>query len=155
MAEHKDLTDPYLHEPKGAAAANSGEVYVANGSGSGIFKKLPLSDVDYNAASVTNLTNSITGFTQANTVSQIAAALQVNTTALASITNSSMTDVPASIEIPTAIINAINKNFKELGVVVNDYQTKIDLIRKDLYELAEKTSQIITALKSVGVITNE
>ena len=155
MAEHKDLTDPYLHEPKGAAAANSGEVYVANGSGAGVFKKLPLSDVDYTAASVTDLTNSITGFTQDNTVSQIAAALQVNTTALASITNSSMTDVPASIEIPTAIINAINKNFKELGVVVNDYQTKIDLIRKDLYELAEKTSQIITALKSVGVITNE
>ena len=148
MAEHKDLTDPYLHEPKGAAAANSGEVYVANGSGAGVFKKLSLSDVDYTAASVTDLTNSITGFTQANTVSQIAAALQVNTTALASITNSSMTDVPASIEIPTAIINAINKNFKELGVVVNDYQTKIDLIRKDLYELAEKTSQIITAFVS-------
>jgi hypothetical protein len=32
---HSSLTDPYLHEPKGAAAAASGEVYVANGSGSG------------------------------------------------------------------------------------------------------------------------
>lgn len=35
MAEHVDLTDPQLHEPKGAAAASSGEVYVANGAGSG------------------------------------------------------------------------------------------------------------------------
>lgn len=32
---HSTLTDPYLHEPKGVASASSGEVYVANGSGSG------------------------------------------------------------------------------------------------------------------------
>ena len=32
---HSSLTDPYLHEPKGVAAAASGEVYVADGSGSG------------------------------------------------------------------------------------------------------------------------
>ena len=32
---HSTLTDPYLHEPKGIASANAGEVYVANGSGSG------------------------------------------------------------------------------------------------------------------------
>ena len=32
---HSTLTDPYLHEPKGVATASSGDVYVANGSGSG------------------------------------------------------------------------------------------------------------------------
>ena len=32
---HSTLTDPYLHEPKGAASASSGDVYVANGAGSG------------------------------------------------------------------------------------------------------------------------
>lgn len=32
---HSTLTDPYLHEPKGVASASSGDVYVANGSGSG------------------------------------------------------------------------------------------------------------------------
>lgn len=32
---HSTLTDPYLHEPKGVAAASNGSVYVANGSGSG------------------------------------------------------------------------------------------------------------------------
>ena len=35
MAEHVDLTDPYLHEPKGIAAAGAGTVYVADGAGSG------------------------------------------------------------------------------------------------------------------------
>lgn len=32
---HGTLTDPYLHEPKGISAASSGEVYVADGAGSG------------------------------------------------------------------------------------------------------------------------
>ena len=32
---HSTLTDPYLHEPKGASSAGAGTVYVANGSGSG------------------------------------------------------------------------------------------------------------------------
>ena len=32
---HSTLTDPYLHEPKGIATAGAGEVYVADGSGSG------------------------------------------------------------------------------------------------------------------------
>lgn len=35
MALHKDLTGAELHEPKGADTATSGQVYVANGSGSG------------------------------------------------------------------------------------------------------------------------
>lgn len=35
MAEHSTLTGASLHEPKGADTANSGEVYVADGLGSG------------------------------------------------------------------------------------------------------------------------
>lgn len=33
--QHSVLTDPELHEPKGAAGASAGTVYVANGAGSG------------------------------------------------------------------------------------------------------------------------
>lgn len=32
---HNTLTDPYLHEPKGASTAAAGDVYVADGTGSG------------------------------------------------------------------------------------------------------------------------
>ena len=32
---HSTMTDPYLHEPKGVAAASNGSVYVANGAGTG------------------------------------------------------------------------------------------------------------------------
>jgi hypothetical protein len=35
---HSSLTDPYLHEPKGAATAGAGEVYIANGSGGGVWR---------------------------------------------------------------------------------------------------------------------
>lgn len=33
--EHSAITDPNIHEPKGVAAATSGQVYVADGAGSG------------------------------------------------------------------------------------------------------------------------
>lgn len=45
MPEHKDITDPNLHEPKGVASATSGQVYVANGSGSGTWSKPSASNV--------------------------------------------------------------------------------------------------------------
>jgi len=34
---HSTLTDPYLHEPKGAYGATVGKVYVSNGSASGVW----------------------------------------------------------------------------------------------------------------------
>ena len=46
MALHKDLTGVDLHEPKGAATAASGTAYVANGSGSGAWSKIPLGSLD-------------------------------------------------------------------------------------------------------------
>ena len=53
---HKNLTDPQLHEPKGVSAANEGTVYVANGTGSGVWQALPFSDLNYSAQSVTAFT---------------------------------------------------------------------------------------------------
>lgn len=32
---HQNISDPYIHEPKGITTATAGSVYVANGSGSG------------------------------------------------------------------------------------------------------------------------
>lgn len=36
--EHSGLTDPFIHEPKGVAAATAGDVYVADGAASGTMK---------------------------------------------------------------------------------------------------------------------
>lgn len=35
--EHVDITDPAIHEPKGASTAASGAIYVADGAGSGLW----------------------------------------------------------------------------------------------------------------------
>lgn len=35
--EHVDIADPQIHEPKGVAAANANEVYIADGAGSGSY----------------------------------------------------------------------------------------------------------------------
>jgi len=37
--EHNVITDPEIHEPKGIAAASTGELYVADGGGSGSWSK--------------------------------------------------------------------------------------------------------------------
>ena len=37
--EHKNITDPNIHEPLGVATADSGDMYVANGAGSGTWQK--------------------------------------------------------------------------------------------------------------------
>ena len=44
--QHKDIPEAQLHEPKGVSTAASGKVYVANGSGSGIWEKLKDDSID-------------------------------------------------------------------------------------------------------------
>tara|TARA_R110000851_G_scaffold118844_3_gene246366 strand:+ start:837 stop:1451 length:615 start_codon:yes stop_codon:yes gene_type:complete len=41
VAEHKNITDPNIHEPKGVATAAAGTSYLANGSGSGAWGLTP------------------------------------------------------------------------------------------------------------------
>ena len=52
---HSTLTDPYLHEPKGVAAAADGAVYVADGAGSGNWTQASTGFLNY--------TDNVTGVT--------------------------------------------------------------------------------------------
>lgn len=49
---HSVIADPYIHEPKGVAAALANKVYVSNGLGSGTWQKLASGQID--TASVFN-----------------------------------------------------------------------------------------------------
>lgn len=49
---HRLLTGADLHEPKGVDAASSGQVYTANGAGSGTWAKLTIANV--NVTAITN-----------------------------------------------------------------------------------------------------
>lgn len=41
MVDHTIITDPYLHEPKGASTASLGEYYISDGEGSGSWQYSP------------------------------------------------------------------------------------------------------------------
>lgn len=45
--QHSSITDPHIHEPKGISTAASGTTYVADGAGSGNWKVIELSNLDY------------------------------------------------------------------------------------------------------------
>lgn len=45
--EHKNIVDPDIHEPKGVSTASASNLYVANGSGSGSWRKVKESDLDF------------------------------------------------------------------------------------------------------------
>lgn len=44
--QHEDITDPKIHEPKGASTASANTVYVADGAGSGTWKQVPVDALD-------------------------------------------------------------------------------------------------------------
>src|SRR5690606_1381760 len=44
--QHEDITDPFIHEPKGAAAASADTVYVANGAGGGTWEKITTDSIN-------------------------------------------------------------------------------------------------------------
>lgn len=51
--QHKNITDPNIHEPKGVALAAVDTVYVATGSGSGVWKKVDTTSTPYIECSFT------------------------------------------------------------------------------------------------------
>lgn len=44
--QHSSMTGSDLHEPKGVASASTNQVYVSNGSGSGTWQKIGVSQID-------------------------------------------------------------------------------------------------------------
>lgn len=74
--EHAQLPDELLHEPKGASTAASGEVYVANGAGSGSFKKLPTTSLDMTLTAVSALASDADLSTAVSKINELIAALQ-------------------------------------------------------------------------------
>ena len=50
MQRHKDIPDSQLHEPKGVASAANKTVYVATGAGTGAWRKIKETDMDYSSS---------------------------------------------------------------------------------------------------------
>lgn len=120
---HKNLTDPQLHEPKGISLETtlSGQVYVANGSGSGAWMNLPFTAIDYTPVNV----YPVVGYTTMQPI------VQVDYTVLTPVTTGAVEDAGIAPEDPVdrTSINAafatVNKNTKEAGVEINQLRNEV------------------------------
>jgi hypothetical protein len=142
--QHADLPDQYLHEPKGASTALIDTVYVADGNGSGSFKLVPISSLDYTPEDVADIT-----------ITSIQDPLSVSGAGLLSVADGTMNDVAYTTEVPVATVQTINKNFKELYDI---YSRDVDIhnaVKADVEALATKLNQLIDGLANIGFVNNE
>lgn len=66
--EHKDITDPNIHEVKGASTANAGEVLTANGDGTATFQEpVQFSNVEQGSYRIVNGSTTAVALTLADT----------------------------------------------------------------------------------------
>lgn len=138
--EHKDIPDELLHEPKGAATASAGTTYIADGAGSGSFKKIPVSSLDISIPAVTS-----------SSVASVPSTVELSGNALAQPANGVLTDVAAFTGIPQEITTMINKNASEL-LRVHDNQKEINTqLTTNIKKIEEKLNEVITELKGLGI----
>ena len=138
--EHSELPDNLLHEPKGASTAVAGTVYVADGAGSGSFKKLPTTSLDITVPSVPVISHtdiSETASLDGSTLSQAA--------------DGSLTDIPSLVNIPQTLTNKINENAAELLRLYNNQKQINQQVSTSLMNLENKLNAVIDAIKDIGV----
>lgn len=141
--EHSELPDNLLHEPKGASTAAAGTVYVADGAGSGSFKKLPTTSLDISPVSIQDITPST-----------IDSTVSLDGASLSQAAEGTLTDVQAFVGIPQEITSKINENAAELLRLYNN-QTQINQqVSNSIAILENKLNEVIVALKGVGIVND-
>lgn len=104
MPQHSALTGSDLHEPKGAAGASVGTVYVADGSGSGTWEKVNADSIDTSSIFNTNTyftTHVIDDVSTATTI-YIPTTRAVTITAVTSVLHGAITIADATITVRNA-----------------------------------------------------
>lgn len=130
---HKDLTDPQLHEPKGASTAPSGSTIFSDGTGGTLWKSIEISDLDFTAETVTEATESTV--TDASTMS---------TAGMSATTDGTIADA--------ANFTLTNKNIKELATAYNNLVGKFNALLDEHEGLIATVNALITSLQSEGLI---
>jgi hypothetical protein len=141
--EHNELPDELLHEPKGASTAAAGTVYIADGAGSGSFKKLPTTSLDIASTSIIDITPST-----------IDATVSLSGDTLAQVADGTLTDVQAFVGIPQEITSKINENAAELLRLYNNQSQINQQVSNSIAILENKLNEVIVALKGVGIVND-
>lgn len=127
--QHKDVTDPQIHEPKGISAADEGQVYVADGEGSGVWLKLSPSDLDFEQAEFDNTT--LEPDVTARTLSDALSGTLTNSVADASTfaqVNKNCKEITAQVLNADEMIAVLKTNVAELNRVVQAIKNQLDAL---------------------------
>lgn len=142
--EHKELPDELLHEPKGAMTAAVNTVYVADGEGSGEFKKIPVESLDI---TVPTVEDAATG-----AIDEI---ITIKGDTLAQVATGSLVDLMSYTEIPQEMTVTINQNTVEIFRLYLNLVNIVNSTKSKIYKIDEKLSSVITALKGIGLFDDE
>lgn len=142
--EHKELPDNLLHEPKGASTAQKDTLYVADGKGSGEFRKITLDSINIPTPEMSPAT-----------FENIIDTEIISGTSLVGTINGNLLPVPAFSNVPGELTNIINKNTKELYALYVNLKTINDAVKENISILQSKQTEIINKLKEIGIIKDE
>lgn len=130
---HKDLTDPQLHEPKGASSAVAGSTIFADGSGGTVWKTIEVTDLDYTRETITDASDSL-----------VSNASTISTAGMSATTDGTIADA--------ANFTLTNKNIKELATKYNELVGKFNSLLSEHVSLISSVNALITALKTEGLV---
>lgn len=138
--EHSQIPSEHCHEPKGAPEAYAGTVYVADGAGSGSFKKIPLSSLDTTTQSLTKVEETAIDDT-----------VMLEASSLTQVGDGHLEEVIPVAGIDAEMFNTINKNFAELYRTYLNQVTINQAVQMAMEDTQVKINEIIRALKNWGI----
>lgn len=133
---HKDLTDPQLHELKGASTALAGQLPVADGNGNTSFQTLTIESLEYEPEQVAS---------QTSTTINTPAALIIS--ALSATTTGILADASSFV--------GVNKNTKENAVKINEIIQQFNALKLEHKDVLNKLNEVIAALEALGLFAQE
>lgn len=139
--QHSDLPDELLHEPKGASTASNGQLYVADGAGSGSFRNLVIDDITFDKSYIAALEDP-----------SYTPTISVNGSSLSQTATGVLSDVLAYENIPQELTNAINKNTKELFMVYTNMASIFTELKAETEALSNKINELLVELKNAGIV---
>lgn len=142
--EHSELPDALLHEPKGASTAAAGTTYIADGEGSGTFKKVPVESLDITVPTVEDAST--------GTIDNI---ITIKGDTLAQVATGSLVDLLSYTEIPQEMTVTINQNTVEIYRLYLNLVNIVNGTKEKINKIDQKLSSVITALKGIGIFNDE
>lgn len=129
---HKNLTDPQLHEPKGASTATLNQIAFADGDGGTTWDFITPDKLVVNKSTLSrplDRSSAVSTLDASGLPSQVGNILNVST---------SFTDV--------------NKNMRTIADAYNDLVAQYNLLRLDFQGLKNNYNTLLTILKSINLI---